>query len=58
MPTIAAVNAREIPLIVVDPDPPFTSNRGHTNDEFPLSGVPQPYGDLWAMPVTGGPPCG
>jgi Tol biopolymer transport system component len=32
----------------------FTSDRGHMNDEFPMSRVPQPYGDLWAVPVAGG----
>lgn len=32
----------------------FTSDRGHMNDEFPLTFFPQPYGDLWAVPVAGG----
>lgn len=33
----------------------FTSNRGGFNDEWPLTPNPQPYGDLWAVPVAGGP---
>jgi Tol biopolymer transport system component len=33
----------------------FTSDRGHMNDEWLLSSVPQPYGDLYAVRVTGGP---
>lgn len=33
----------------------FTSNRGGFNDEYPLTWFPQPYGDLWAVPVAGGP---
>jgi Tol biopolymer transport system component len=33
----------------------FTSDRGHMSDEWPLTLVPQPYGDLWAVPVGGGP---
>jgi Tol biopolymer transport system component len=33
----------------------FTSNRGGLNDEWPLTPQPQPYGDLWAVPVAGGP---
>jgi Tol biopolymer transport system component len=33
----------------------FTSDRGHMSDEWPLTLVPQPYGDLWAVPIAGGP---
>jgi Tol biopolymer transport system component len=33
----------------------FTSDRGGYNDEWPLTPWPQPYGDLWATPVAGGP---
>jgi len=33
----------------------FTSDRGGYNDEWPLTAFPQPYGDLWAVPVAGGP---
>ena len=33
----------------------FTSDRGGFNDEYPLTPQPQPYGDLWAVPVAGGP---
>jgi Tol biopolymer transport system component len=33
----------------------FTSDRGGYNDEWPLTPWPQPYGDLWAVPVAGGP---
>jgi Tol biopolymer transport system component len=33
----------------------FTSDRGGYNDEWPLTPFPQPYGDLWAVPVAGGP---
>lgn len=33
----------------------FTSNRGGFNDEWSLTPNPQPYGDLWAVPVAGGP---
>ena len=33
----------------------FTSDRGGYNDEWPLTPRPQPYGDLWAVPVAGGP---
>ena len=32
----------------------FTSNRGGFNDEWTLWPIPQPYGDLWAIPATGG----
>jgi hypothetical protein len=32
----------------------FTSDRGGYNDEWPLTPWPQPYGDLWAVPVAGG----
>jgi TolB protein len=32
----------------------FTSDRGGFNDEWPLTWFPQPYGDLWAVPVAGG----
>ena len=32
----------------------FTSNRSGLNDEWPLTGAPQPYGELWAVPVSGG----
>ena len=32
----------------------FTSDRGGFNDEWPLTGAPQPYGELWAVPVSGG----
>lgn len=32
----------------------FTSNRSHFNDEWALTWFPQPYGDLWAVPVAGG----
>lgn len=30
------------------------SDRGGMNDEFLLTGDPQPYGDIWAVPVEGG----
>lgn len=33
----------------------FTSDRGGFNDEWPLTWFPQPYGELWAVPVSGGP---
>jgi len=33
----------------------FTSDRGGYNDEWPLTPFPQPYGDMWAAPVAGGP---
>jgi Tol biopolymer transport system component len=33
----------------------FTSNRGGFNDEWPLTWYQQPYGELWAVPVDGGP---
>jgi TolB protein len=33
----------------------FTSDRGGFNDEWPLTWFPQPYGELWAVPVAGGP---
>jgi Tol biopolymer transport system component len=33
----------------------FTSDRGHMSDEWPLTHVPQPYGDLWAVSVAGSP---
>lgn len=33
----------------------FTSSRGGIADEFVLTIHPQPYGDLWAVPVEGGP---
>lgn len=33
----------------------FASDRGGYNDEWPLTPWPQPYGDLWAVPVAGGP---
>ena len=33
----------------------FTSDRGGYNDEWPLTPFPQPYGDLWAVSVAGGP---
>ena len=33
----------------------FTSDRGGYNDEWPLTPRPQPYGDMWAAPVAGGP---
>jgi TolB protein len=32
----------------------FTSDRAGFNDEWPLTWFPQPYGDLWAVPVAGG----
>ena len=32
----------------------FTSDRGGFNDEWPLTPVPQPYGDLWAVSVADG----
>jgi hypothetical protein len=32
----------------------FTSDRAAFNDEWPLTWFPQPYGDLWALPVMGG----
>jgi TolB protein len=32
----------------------FTSDRSSFNDEWPLTWFPQPYGDLWAVPVAGG----
>jgi len=32
----------------------FTSDRGWYNDEWPLTAFPQPYGDLWVVPVAGG----
>lgn len=32
----------------------FTSDRAAFNDEWPLTWFPQPYGDLWAVPVAGG----
>ena len=32
----------------------FTSDRGGFNDEWPLTWFPQPYGELWAVPVSGG----
>lgn len=33
----------------------FTSDRAHNNDEWPLMNwFPQPYGELWAVPVRGG----
>ena len=31
-----------------------TSNRSGLNDEWLLTWFPQPYGELWAVPVTGG----
>lgn len=34
----------------------FTSSRAGFNDEWPLTLYPQPYGELWAVPVDGGPP--
>lgn len=33
----------------------FTSDRGGFNDEWPLTLFQQPYGELWAVPVAGGP---
>lgn len=33
----------------------FVSDRGGFNDEWPLTWFPQPYGELWAVPVAGGP---
>jgi TolB protein len=33
----------------------FTSDRAGFNDEWPLTWFPQPYGELWAVPVSGGP---
>ena len=33
----------------------FTSDRGRYNDGWPLTPSPQPYGDLWAVPVAGEP---
>jgi hypothetical protein len=33
----------------------FTSDRSWYNDEWPLTPFPQPYGDMWAAPVAGGP---
>lgn len=32
----------------------FTSDRGGMADEFLLTDDPQPYGDIWAVPVEGG----
>lgn len=32
----------------------FTSNRAGLNEEWPLTPQPQPYGELWAVPVSGG----
>lgn len=32
----------------------FTSDRAAFNDEWPLTWFPQPYGDLWVLPVKGG----
>jgi TolB protein len=32
----------------------FTSSRSGFNDEWPLTLFPQPYGELWAVPVAGG----
>jgi Tol biopolymer transport system component len=32
----------------------FTSDRAAFNDEWPLTWFPQPYGDLWALPMSGG----
>lgn len=32
----------------------FTSSRSGFNDEWPLTWFPQPYGELWAVPVAGG----
>lgn len=32
----------------------FTSNRAGFNDEWPLTWFPQPYGELFAVPVAGG----
>lgn len=32
----------------------FTSDRPGFTDEWPLTWFPQPYGDLWAVPVAGG----
>jgi Tol biopolymer transport system component len=32
----------------------FTSDRSYFNDEWALTWFPQPYGDLWAVPVSGG----
>jgi hypothetical protein len=32
----------------------FTSSRAGFNDEWPLTLFPQPYGELWAVPVAGG----
>lgn len=32
----------------------FTSDRAGFNDEWVLTPVPQPYGELWAVPVRGG----
>lgn len=32
----------------------FVSDRGGMADEFLLTGAPQPYGDIWAVPVDGG----
>ena len=33
----------------------FTSSRSGFNDEWVLTWFPQPYGELWAVPVAGGP---
>jgi TolB protein len=33
----------------------FTSNRAGFNDEWPLTWFPQGYGELWAVPLSGGP---
>jgi len=32
----------------------FTSDRSYFNDEWALTWFPQPYGDLWAVPISGG----
>ncbi|HVS15087.1 MAG TPA: hypothetical protein VMV46_14260 [Thermoanaerobaculia bacterium] len=32
----------------------FTSDRGGLNDEWPITPQPQPYGELWAVPLNGG----
>lgn len=32
----------------------FTSSRSGFNDEWPLTWYPQPYGELWSVPVAGG----
>jgi dipeptidyl aminopeptidase/acylaminoacyl peptidase len=34
----------------------FTSNRAGFDDEWPLTWFPQPYGELFGVPVAGGPP--